>query len=535
MARRPRSNSNQDNTNLSKEQVYQVLEFADKIYNPAYYQNEFGLYNPYTLNQNLKELNNDAKVPTYEKILKAFETIQDSEDILQSYSEWMKWTEAVYAKTLNYFSNILSFDLRYNCKNAEKSSNYQSKEYKQDIKIVHKWLDSFDYKRYFKQMVDEMLKSNIVYTWLRDNNSEEYPQRALQILPQKHCIITGNSSVCPLFDFNMGYFLNPSTSLDLYPEVFKDYYNEVFKSEGYDKYYPSNPFSKRDGTYSYFHQTSVKDGAFCFIFNDGNFNNVPPFAYLLRSTILNPEIEELQRNKDIASAYALLVGELRIFDGAKSGEKPNQWAISPEMVGAFLSKVQSGLRKNVRPVAMPTEETKYMQFVDSSPLMSTYKYSESAAQGASASTLIYSASKPNQEELRVMVQTDYNLMKNLYYQFNSFMNYFINKKTRKYKFNFEFTGMNYTFYRKEQADLAMKFADKGFVFNSSYYASILGLKPQEFDRMLAEGHSGDMINNLSMLINMNTMSSSGRPQKDSNDLSQSGNVSQEYGNYDKGL
>lgn len=535
MARRPRSNSNQDNINLSKEQVYQVLEFANKIYNPAYYQNEFGLYNPYTLNQNLKELNNNAKVPTYEKILKAFEAIQDSEDILQSYSEWMKWTEAVYAKTLNYFSNILSFDLRYNCKNAEKSSDYQSKEYKQDIKIVHKWLDSFDYKRYFKQMVDEMLKSNIVYTWLRDNNSEEYPQRALQILPQKHCIITGNSSVCPLFDFNMGYFLNSTTSLDLYPEIFKDYYNEVFKSEGYDKYYPSNSFSKRDGTYSYFHQTSVKDGAFCFIFNDGNFNNVPPFAYLLRSTILNPEIEELQRNKDIASAYALLVGELRIFDGAKSGEKPNQWAISPEMVGAFLSKVQSGLRKNVKPVAMPTEETKYMQFVDSSPLMSTYKYSESAAQGASASTLIYSTDKPNQEELRVMVQTDYNIMKNLYYQFNSFMNYFINKKTRKYKFNFEFTGMNYTFYRKEQADLAMKFADKGFVFNSSYYASILGLKPQEFDRMLAEGHSGNMIDNLSMLINMNTMSSSGRPKKDSNDLSQSGNVSQEYGNYDKGL
>ena len=272
-----------------------------------------------------------------------------------------------------------------------------------------------------------------------------------------------------------------------------------------------------------------------FIFNDGNFNNVPPFSYLLRSTILNPEIEELQRNKDIASAYALLVGELRIFDGAKSGEKPNQWAISPEMVGAFLSKVQSGLRKNVRPVAMPTEETKYMQFVDSSPLMSTYKYSESAAQGASASTLIYSTSKPNQEELRVMVQTDYNMMKNLYYQFNSFMNYFINKKTRKYKFNFEFTGMNYTFYRKEQADLAIKFADKGFVFNSSYYASILGLKPQEFDRMLTEGHFGNMVENLSMLINMNTMSSSGRPQKDSNDLSHSGNVSQEYGNYDKGL
>lgn len=527
------SEEKNNNENISKEQVYQVLQFADMIYNPAFYQNKMGLYNPYILNQNLIELNNDPIVPNYEKIIKALKDIPKSSEQLQGYSEWCQFTESIYAKTFYYLSNMLSFDLYWECINKEK--NYTSKEFDDDLERVYKWLDSFDYKREFKKMIKEMLSKNVVFAWLRDNNNEEYPQRALQILPQNYCIITGNSSICPLFDFNMGYFLNPSTSLDLYPEIFKDYYNEVFKSEGYDKYYPSNGFSNRDGTYSYYHQTSVKDGAFCFVFNDGNFNSIPPFAFLLRSSIMNQDIERLQYDKDLASAYSLLVGEIKTFDSAKTGEKPNQFAISPNMLGAFLSKVQSGLEKNVKPVAMPTEDNKHFQFVDQNPKMYGYKLEETASQGVSAGSMIYTTSKASQEESRNQITTDGNLMKNLYRQFESFLNYYVNKKTRKYKFKFHFDGIDYPFDRQQRIDNAFKFADKGFVLNESYYASILGIPPQSFSRMLEEGHNGNLTNKLTILINANTMSynnnEAGRPTSKSIDLKDTGATSRDYGSY----
>lgn len=534
MSRIPKGNQG----GLTKEQVIETLTFADMIYNPSSYQEAYGIYNPYILNQNLVDLNNDPLVPTYEKIKDALKSAVDNPETLQGYSEWMQFNESIYNKTLNYFANLLAFDLRYNCINA-KPEDYKSKEYKEDIKRVHKFLDSFDYIREFKKMMKEMCRKNIVYTWLRDNNDEEYPQRALQMLPQGYCKITGNTSICPMFDFDMGYFLNGTTSLKLYPEIFSKYYNETFEGENWKKYKPSNTLSKRNGTFAYWHQTSISDGAYCFMFTDGNFNAIPPFAYLLKSTILNPEIELLQRDKDIASAYALLVGEIKTFDGAKSGEKKNQFTIDPKSLGVLLSKVQSGLRRNVRPVAMPTKENRYMQFVDNSPKMSSYQLETTAEQAASAGSLIFTSTKPNQQEHIDMIITDYNSIKGIYSQFNSFMNFFVNKKTRKFKFSFEFTGLDYQFYRDKQIENAMKFADKGFVFNSSYYASVLGIKPQSFDRMLSEGHSGDLTDNLTLLLNGNIASGdsdkAGRPRKSQSDLKEGGQISQEYGNYQKAI
>lgn len=528
----------EDKELLSREEVMEVLQMANAIYSPPV-MDGYGVYNPYLLNQNLVDLNNDSKVPTYEKIIEAFENIKDNDEVLQSYSEWLQWTESIYAKTIYYLENILSFDLDYCC--VSDNVDYGSDKYKKDVNIVNKWLRSFNYKKYFKQMTREMLRSNIVFTWLRDNNNEEYPQRALQILPQKYCLVTGNSSVCPTFDFDMTYFTKAGTSIDLYPEVFKRYWKDVYSDNGMKRYTPSN--RNRNGTYVLYHQTSINDGAFCFMFNDGNFNTIPPLTFMMRSSVLNPEIEELQRNKDIASAYALLVGELRIFDGAKSGEKPNQWAISPTMVGSFLSKVQRGLRKNIRPVAMPTEETKFMQYNDQNPLMSSYKYAESASQGVSANSMIYTTGKASMEESRNQITTDGNLMKNLYRQFETFLNYYVNKKTRNYKFEFHFSGIDYWFDRKERIDQAFKFADKGFVLNPTYYASCLGIEPYNFMARLKEGHDGELTKLLTPLINLNTMGNSGigsnqskpekigRPEEDSNDLGQAGVTSRDYGSY----
>lgn len=521
----------QNSEHLDREQVLQVLEFADMVYNPASYQNKLGIYNPQILNQNLVDLNNSPIVPTYDKIIKALKDVTGNVETLQGYSEWMQWTDSIYSKILGYYKNILSFDYYYDCINVKNKEEWKSDEYKNDVKRVDKWLDSFDCKREFKKVVDQVLRTNISFVWLRDNNNEEYPQRALQIMPQDYCRITGNSSICPLYDLDMGYFLKAGTSLDLYPDIFKKYYNDIFKGKGYKNYNPANSFSRRNGSFAYYHQTSIEDGAYCFMFNDGNFNAIPPFSFLLRSTVMNPEIERLQYDKDLASAYSLLVGEIKTFSGAKTGEKPDQFAISPLMLGNFLASVQSGLKRNVRPIAMPTEDNKHFQFVDQNPKMYGYKLEESANQGVSAGSLIYSTSKASQEESRNQIITDGNIMKNLYRQFEAFLNFYVNKKTRKYKFRFHFDGLDYPFERKQRIDTAFQFADKGFVLNESYYASLMGIQPQVFRRMLEEGHNGCLTENLTTLLNINTMKSGGAPEKSSSDITESGATSRDYGSY----
>lgn len=514
---------------LSKEQVISVLEFAQGLYDDPIV-GKYGFYTPQMLNKELVALNNTASKPTYDKINKALDTPVESAEILQTYSTWAKFSDAIYAKTQNYFSNMLSFDVRRVCINAKKS-DYNSIEYKEDLERVYKFFRTFDHKREFKKMVNEMLKKNVVYTWYRDNRNEDTPQKALQILPQDYCKITGNTSLCPLFDFDMGYFLNTGTNIDMFDPIFKKYYNDMFNGD-LEKYsLRDNPMYQKGGNYAYWQHTSLINGAWVFVFTDGNYNEIPPFSFLLRSSILNPEIEALQRDKDIISAYAILYGEMETSNKALSGQVPNDTAFTPKAMGKFLQLLASGLDRHFKPLAFPLKDVEFKQFSDSNTDMSNDQYTSSAAQGASASSLIYTTEKMGVEEFKNALFTDYLLMKQLYRQFDAFLNYFVNQKTRKFKFKFTCEGSDYPSIRDEMTTRVKSLADRGIVGNISLWEQAFGYGLGELDTMCDEGISQDK---LQLMLNPNTAteevdnnSNDGRPIKTSNEMTESSQISQD--------
>ena len=518
---------------LSKEQVLSVLEFAQGLYEPIV--GKYGFFTPEQLNEELKALNNNASKPTYEKVEKALGAPIESAELLQMYSTWAKYSDAVYAKTLNYFSNMLSFDVRRVCVNAKDKSDYKSKEYKEDLDRVYKFFRTFDHKREFKKMVNEMLKKNVVYAWYRDNYNEDTPQKALQIMPQEFCKITGSSSLCPMYDFNMGYFLNSGTNIDMFAPIFKKYYNDIFKDN--NKYnLRDNPLYSKGGNYAYWQHTSPIDGAWTFMFTDGNFNEIPPFSFLLRTSIMNPEIEALQRDKDIISAYGLLYGEMETSNKAQSGQVPNETAFSPKAMGHFLQLIASGLDKRLKPLAFPLKEVEFKQFVDGNTGMAKDQYINSAAQGASASSLIYTTDKMGVEEFKNALYTDYLMMKQLYSQFDAFLNYFVNQKTRKYKFRFTCEGSNYPSIREEMTNRVKGLADRGIVGNISMWEQAFGYNMGDLDTMCDEGIEMDK---LQLMLNPNTAMDNtngsqaeggkvnGRPTKSSSEMTESAQVSKD--------
>jgi hypothetical protein len=79
----------------------------------------------------------------------------------------MEVFDSIYANTLRYMKGLLSFDLSYTCKNIKDPSEYQSKEYKDDLRRVHKFLDSFDYKQEFSnKILPILLRDETAFTWL---------------------------------------------------------------------------------------------------------------------------------------------------------------------------------------------------------------------------------------------------------------------------------------------------------------------------------------------------------------------------------
>lgn len=515
--------SNKETKVLTNEELDAVLQFSQGLYNGLNY----GYFTPFNQNDKLLEISGSTIKPTHEGLLKALESVPYDYSKLASYSDFMKVWDAIYAKTLRYFSGLLAFDLSFTCKNIKSPSDYKSEEYKKDIQRVYKFLDNFDYKLEFKKVLDIILTRETAYTWFRDTYELNSPieledgkikkneKFSLQIMPQDYCMLTGyfnNSQL--LYDIDMSYFLDSAVDINLFDPSLKKMLKRSYSGD----YVPSAQLAKRKGSYQNYCQCSPNDGAYAFKFDLSNFRQVPPLISILKSCLNNDDIEELQKDKDMISAYLLLAGEIKTMSDTKSGNKSNQFTIDPKTMGNFMNLVKSGMERKVKPLALPLQDIKGWQFNDSNPSMAIHQNVNSSAQGASASSLIYTTEKMAQFELENAIYADYNFIKPLYEQFSQFLNFFVNKKTSKYKFEFFFDGLDRQWDRKNRQEALRNYADKGIVLDSTMWASALGMKPQAFQRSLECAHNSDFIDNLTLMLNANTMRDSGEgvgaPKKD---------------------
>lgn len=300
----------------------------------------------------------------------------------------------------------------------------------------------------------------------------------------------------------------------MFAPAFKEYWNNVYGDKEIStsqQYIPSNQFGNRIGTFALWTQTSPKDGAWAFKYDTSNFAIVPPLASLMKDTIFDDEIAKLQRDKDFASAYALLVGDMKMLDS----NEPNAFAVQPQHLGFLLNLLQQGLRRNIKVGAMPAERTDFYQYEDKNPDLYSNYIKTNGSIGASASRLIYSSDKMSQAEIENAIMTDYAEVAHLYAQFEQFLNYYVNQKTKKYKFKFMFDGSVYPFERQYRQDRLLDLADRGLVLNETAFAAAYGYPPQVFSAMLDEAKNGGISEKLTPLISIHTASANegGRPRK----------------------
>ena len=176
----------------------------------------------------------------------------------------------------------------------------------------------------------------------------------------------------------------------------------------------------------------------------------------------------------MASAYAILVGELRLFNDAKTGTQANQFAIDPKQVGAFMSKARAGLDSAIKLAALPTENTKWYQFEDKNKEMYSNQLSATAGVGSGLSRVIYSSDRQSNAEIEAGMTEMYSTMKQIYPQFQNFLEFFVNQQTKKYHWRFIFEGSNYKFEREARFDKLIKLADRGMVMPPSVWGATAG-------------------------------------------------------------
>lgn len=514
---------------LTREQLADVIEFSQALYAA----DSMGWFSPWLSNELMQNLNNNPRIPDLDKIKQALANYKSNADNLQGYMEFMNNYDMIFKRTLYSYANTLAFDLEITCTNAFTQADYQSKEYKEDKRRIYNFLDKFNYKQEFRNVVIEVLLRETYFTWFRKTKwGNKGMKCALQIMPQEYCMLTGYWEGGLLWDLDYNYFLQPGVDIDGFDPSIKRTYIEMFgpdNAKDFLNYRPTAPLNARTGQYAYWAQTSPENGAWCFKFSTSNFNGTPYLAPFLKDTILNDEVAQLQYDKDMISAYAILAGEMRLFDNAKSGTKTNQFAIDPATLGGFMAKAKAGLGKLVKLAALPVENTKFYQFNDNTPDMYKDQLANSAGVGSGVSRVIYSSDRMSNAEIEAGIIDQYNTVAPMYQQFNKFMDFYANKLTKHYKFKFNFCGCSYPFEREKRFERLLKIADKGMVLNPSAYAAVLGYAPQDFERMLQEGKWSGWNELWQLPLNASTTAQSegGRPELDTGELSDSGEMNRD--------
>lgn len=503
-------------TDLSEQQVYDVFEFAKNMMNT--YPN---IFTPQLVNQRLQDVGLNPVKGDQQKIESALLDPKNNENDLIGFSENFELTDMLYKRILAYLGNMLSFDLTYTCMNASQD-DYNSPAYKKDIAKVYDFLDKFNIKQEFKKVLRQILRQEEYYCVLRDESDTKY---TLQELPQQYCITTGRWEYGFLFDMNLYWFMQPGVSIDMYPDVFKRLYKKVFSGKNGVNYNPGTTIDKRTGTYVYYIQLSPKDNFWSWKFNPDIASRVPFLSPLFADLIIKPTVRQLQTNTYIIEATKIMVGLIPLLEQNKSGNIKDSLAISPETAGKFLSLLRSGVNETIKLGAVPFSDLKVLDFKPSDKsMLESYSKTTTAMSGIN-SRLIYANDKMSNIESQLSMNVDEYLMNYTYPYFEDFLNYHINKRTKKYKFKFKLQGSEFDLDKQNRLDRAMSIADKGLVL-PHLFASALGMLPRDLERMLEEANATGFADKLIPLLNIYNQSPSGdnggRPRKKDSQLSDNG-------------
>ena len=170
---------------LTEQQVNQVLNAWDFLefsnsYRSSYYNR--GLLTPDAVNAQMKNITMNPMEATLDGIEKALANPKSSEDILMSYSESLENQNMYYKRMLRYLPDMACFNLVFDPINAYTDEDMNSKEMKEDLRILDDFISRFDFKQEFQLVLRQMFRQGVYYGVLRFDG-ERY---TLQKLPHKY-------------------------------------------------------------------------------------------------------------------------------------------------------------------------------------------------------------------------------------------------------------------------------------------------------------------------------------------------------------
>jgi hypothetical protein len=458
---------------LSEETIWDMIAFA---------RGYTSYLNPDLISSRMRDITLDPMAATETTLNQALANPKESELQLRQFSNDFELKSMVYKRLITYMSDMLAFDLTYTSDAEPK--DYNTPKYKKELKIVEDVLDKFAYKKELSIAVKEMVRNDAYFACIRDLGDAF----VLQELPADYCKITGRWEGGFLFSFNMYWFLLPGVDINMYPDFFKRKYNEIWiKGGGQKPYVPSMPPEFRNSTWVYWVDVPINVGV-CFKYSPELATRLPYFTPLFSDLILQSLMRNLQKSANMAAASKMIIGQVPMLNRDAKASVKDMIAISPALLGQFLALVKSGISEAIKVASAPLEDMKGISFDSENEIYDSYLKTTLASSGVNTNLIFTSDIKPNVLETQLSLNVDEQMMTALYDQFNIFMNYFVNKYTKAFKFKFTFEGTQFFLNRQQRLDSAMTLFNVGIVLPQKIAAAV-GMKPAQFRKHLEEAQA----------------------------------------------
>lgn len=461
---------------LTEEEVWDMVAFARSYAGSMYGQ---GYLTPDLISARMRDITLNPMAATEDSLNTALTSPKDNELQLRQFSQDFELRSMVYKRLVAYMADMLAFDITYTS-NAE-IKDYDTPKYKKDLKTVEDTLEKFPYKKELGIAVKQMIRNDAFFACIRDAG-ENY---VLQELPADYCKITGRWSGGFLFSFNMYWFLIPGVDINMYPDFFKKKYREIWLNPNKPKaYLPSLPPEIRDTSWIYWVDVPIDVGV-CFKYSPELATRLPYFTPLFSDLILQSLMRNLQKNANMAAASKMIIGQVPMLQKDIKATVKDSIAISPDLLGKFMALIKTAINEAIKVAAAPLEDLQGISFDSENEIYDSYLKTTLASSGVNTNLIFTSDIKPNVLETQLSLNVDEQMMTDLYEQFNIFMNHFVNRFTKSFRFKFNFEGTQFFLNRQQRLETQTTLFNFGIVLPQKIAAAI-GMKPAQFRKHMEE-------------------------------------------------
>ena len=407
------------------------------------------LNNPFLQNQRLRRISSNASAKSKTDLQKALQSPQGNEQLFREESLFLSFTNYVYHSLLNLYRDIPLYNYYYTPKYVDKK-DMNGDNFKKESKKVDKILKAFKVKQTFKK-INKATQVEGKTTWLLRRsmqNNGDIDFFVLQKLDSDMVKLTSIGSdqnfIC---SFNFMIFLNPMYSLDFYPPIFKEIFQELLDngviiedSKGNLRFSPQalalaqnegkltydGTFENSNNNYLYWVQLP-QTLAWTFSQDESHVNAFPDTIGLFM------DLSELDGYRWIQSSIlsnvvsSILTAEVPYIKDAQAGSDAS--VFSPDSIIGFENLFKQNVSNMVLPFFAPFENYKLFT-IENQPenLNIIYSRLRDLVATSGTSSLLGITEKPTVAMTVAAKQLAASHCDYLTRQFENFLNYAVNNK-----------------------------------------------------------------------------------------------------------